>query len=197
MLDVYSRKNRNKTVKEDKHPFVECSTLADDIKYHGGGWQSNWHFVDLPWFDQGGKPSDYPKYHFHEHNLTLAIPQLIHWLKSEPNYKESYTYKLIMQYFKDETEAKSFALRLLIHYVGDIHQPLHCSSRVDKTYPSGDEGGNLFELPFHYEVDNLHALWDSVFYEYHDSFKLVIINAQTSLLQPFNNNTWDFLQNKT
>ena len=23
---------------EDKHPFVECATFADNIKYHGGGW---------------------------------------------------------------------------------------------------------------------------------------------------------------
>ena len=23
---------------EDEHSFVECSTFADDIKYHGGGW---------------------------------------------------------------------------------------------------------------------------------------------------------------
>ena len=25
-------------VREDKHPFTECATFADDIKYHGGGW---------------------------------------------------------------------------------------------------------------------------------------------------------------
>lgn len=37
--------------KEKSYPFVECATLADDIKYIGGGWQSDWHFVDLPWFD--------------------------------------------------------------------------------------------------------------------------------------------------
>lgn len=40
----------------------------------------------------------------------------------------------------------SFHLRLLIHYVGDVHQPLHASSRYTKKYPEGDEGGNLFYL---------------------------------------------------
>ena len=37
--------------KEGDYPFVECATLADDIKYTGGGWQSDWHFVDNPWYD--------------------------------------------------------------------------------------------------------------------------------------------------
>ena len=32
----------------------------------------------------------------------------------------------------------SFHLRLLIHYIGDIHQPLHASSRYTKEFPEGD-----------------------------------------------------------
>jgi len=38
---------------------------------------------------------------------------------------------------KGHTEADgiSTALRLLLHYAGDIHQPLHATSRVDNTYP--------------------------------------------------------------
>jgi hypothetical protein len=48
--------------KEHLYPFVECATLADDIKYTGGGWQSDWHFVDLPWFDQGGDIDKYPEF---------------------------------------------------------------------------------------------------------------------------------------
>jgi hypothetical protein len=38
----------------------------------------------------------------------------------------------------------SFHLRLLIHYVGDIHQPLHTSSRFTSDFPDGDMGGNSF-----------------------------------------------------
>ena len=26
------------THKEGRYPFVECATLADDIKYRGGSW---------------------------------------------------------------------------------------------------------------------------------------------------------------
>lgn len=76
--------------------------------------------------------------------------------------------------FPTEDQAKSYALRLLIHYLGDIHQPLHCATRVDAEYPDGDKGGNMFTLPYHYTVDNLHSLWDAVLYEFRDSMKLVI-----------------------
>jgi hypothetical protein len=45
--------------------------------------------------------------------------------------------------------------------VGDIHQPLHCSARVDRNHPGGDEGGNLFfvTLPGKGQV-KLHSFWD-------------------------------------
>lgn len=39
------------TSHENLHPFVECSTFADDIKYNGGAWQSDFHFVATPYVD--------------------------------------------------------------------------------------------------------------------------------------------------
>jgi len=62
--------------------------------------------------------------------------------------------------------AYSTAMRLMIHYVGDIHQPLHATARVDHEYPKGDYGGNLVHLPTKDGVKNLHAAWDSVSYEF-------------------------------
>lgn len=64
-------------------------------------------------------------------------------------------------------------MRLLIHYVGDIHQPMHCVSRVDKEYPAGDKGGNDFPLPNHYSAKELHAVWDAAIYEFKKNDKLV------------------------
>jgi hypothetical protein len=60
----------------------------------------------------------------------------------------------------------SFNLRLLIHYIGDIHQPLHATSRFTSKYPEGDRGGNSFALTSSDGVTQLHALWDSVLHEY-------------------------------
>jgi len=73
----------------------------------------------------------------------------------------------------DEERGKSYALRLLIHYMGDIHQPMHALSRVNKEFPAGDRGGNSFPLKTHYSAKELHAVWDSVIYEFHVNDKLV------------------------
>jgi len=52
----------------------------------------------------------------------------------------------------------------LIHYTGDIHQPLHAANRVDSEFPAGDRGGNSFPVKSHDGAKNLHAVWDSVAY---------------------------------
>ncbi len=83
----------------------------------------------------------------------------------------------------DENVAKSYALRLLIHYIGDLVQPLHCESRINKEFPKGDKGGNAFPLPNHYEVDELHALWDKVLYE-----------EKHNIARPFTDDSWTSFQ---
>ena len=46
------------------------------------------------------------------------------------------------------------ALKYLVHFVADIHQPLHLGNE-------GDRGGNDVLLSFYGKQTNLHALWDS------------------------------------
>lgn len=166
--------NETITDVEKDHPFVECAQFADAIKYKGGSWQSNWHFVDIPYFDKGGDAKDFPLFKFDEKNISAAIPGLVNWLMESTNYKDDYVYTTIMKYMSgNEQRGKSYAIRLLIHYLGDIHQPLHSLARVDSDYPSGDRGGNDFPVPSHYSTKELHAVWDSVMYEFHVNDKVV------------------------
>ena len=51
-------------------------------------------------------------------------------------------------------EKRREALMFLIHFVGDMHQPLHCSDNHDK-------GGNDVKIQFMDRKGNLHSLWDS------------------------------------
>ena len=46
------------------------------------------------------------------------------------------------------------ALMFLVHFVGDMHQPLHCADNHDK-------GGNDVKLDFFGRASNLHSVWDS------------------------------------
>jgi hypothetical protein len=45
-------------------------------------------------------------------------------------------------------------LKFLVHFVGDIHQPLHCGF-------TSDRGGNSIKVHFIKHATNLHSLWDS------------------------------------
>lgn len=47
------------------------------------------------------------------------------------------------------------ALRFLVHFIGDVHQPLHAS-------PLDDKGGNDYQLAYRGKGRNLHGVWDSL-----------------------------------
>jgi hypothetical protein len=51
------------------------------------------------------------------------------------------------------------ALAFLIHFIGDIHQPLHVGKNKDS-------GGNKISVEFFYERKNLHSVWDSEIIEH-------------------------------
>ncbi len=51
------------------------------------------------------------------------------------------------------------ALKFLVHFVGDVHQPLHASARDDK-------GGNDFQINWRNAGNNLHWAWDSFVLDY-------------------------------
>lgn len=46
------------------------------------------------------------------------------------------------------------ALKFVVHFVGDVHQPLHAGYRDDK-------GGNTYQVQFQGQGSNLHRVWDS------------------------------------
>jgi hypothetical protein len=50
-------------------------------------------------------------------------------------------------------ERKLFCLRMLIHIVGDVHQPMHVSRAEDL-------GGNRIRVQWFGDATNLHAVWD-------------------------------------
>eukprot|EP00494_Astrolonche_serrata_P031297 UN31566 len=112
----------------------------------GGGYQSEWHFVNTPYLDNDPDISHYD-FKFDPKNITLIVPQLIDYLVDKGDVDNYYAVQEIRAHaYKGATENdnKSTALRLLIHYIGDLHQPLHAATRVDDAYPSGDRGGNSF-----------------------------------------------------
>jgi hypothetical protein len=59
-----------------------------------------------------------------------------------------------------EKVERSVLIRMLIHIVQDLHQPLHNIELVNKDYPNGDRGGNEFMIWYGWKYMRLHYFWD-------------------------------------
>jgi hypothetical protein len=75
-------------------------------------------------------------------NVTLAIPLSLRVWVIEQLKSNTTT-----------TDEKREALRFVIHFVADIHQPLHCAN-------NNDRGGNDIPLRWGNRKTNLHEIWD-------------------------------------
>lgn len=119
--------------------FVASAVWMDNIKAEGVQLFNQWHYIDYPWYPQGSG-------RYRTLSSTNAVSAILQ------------TQKALAKYQTDRAQAATF-LRILIHVVGDIHQPLHAISVYSPAFPRGDKGGNLFLLKV--PEGNLHAYWDS------------------------------------
>ena len=72
------------------------------------------------------------------------------------------------------------ALKFLVHFLGDLHQPLHCAERTSGGGKK-DRGGNerTVRFPGHRRVTNLHAAWDTLLVEeYMEDLEVINYAAQ-------------------
>ncbi len=115
------------------------ATSGQNIGYSDLYRHRYWHFVDEA-FSQDGTP-------------LPAIPQ--------PNAQTQIAAFRAVLASTSPDPVKSYDLVWLLHLVGDVHQPLHCSTRVASGQPNGDQGGNLVVCPA-CPYKELHAFWDNV-----------------------------------
>lgn len=70
-------------------------------------------------------------------------------------------------------EEKVFYLKLLVHLIGDLHQPLHIGR-------SEDRGGNSIRLKWFRDNTNLHSVWDTKMIEsYNMTYSELALNLDT------------------
>ncbi|WP_461452067.1 S1/P1 nuclease [Mucilaginibacter sp.] len=116
--------------------LADVSSWADDIRqdYPETG---SWHFVNLP---LGLSFPDFEKQvqSMQTGNVYNSILRCVHDLKDNNTSQRK----------------KVEALKFLVHFVGDAHQPMHVSRAEDK-------GGNTIMLTYNNEYTNLHSIWDS------------------------------------
>lgn len=121
-----------------------ASTWADDVKNSEN--TAFWHYLDIPLGLKKGNPETYCDPIGPSNNGGQRPGCVLSALRYAVNVLHS----------KDETGAeKAKALRYLIHFAGDLHQPLHTTS-------DNDRGGNCTPVQFFDDpkISNLHAIWD-------------------------------------
>jgi len=138
-LSNRAKKNIEKLL--DGASLAEISTYADEIKsdetYRPYG---PWHYVNVP-FDK--KYEEHPK--SERGDLMQGIDHCIAVLKNPNSSKAD----------------KVFNLKLLVHFIGDLHQPMHTGIGADK-------GGNDFQVQWFSQGTNLHRVWDTSMIENYD-----------------------------
>lgn len=144
---------------EPDYTFIAAAEWPDDIK--GQGWKSFniLHFLNYPVIDPDFKGDIKTSVD----NATFAFNQCNDVITKSTG--------------KVSTIGKSMCMRLLIHIIGDVHQPLHTATLFSDLFPNGDMGGNLFEINYEpvKSLNELHAYWDSTAHNYSQSLKVVSI----------------------
>jgi hypothetical protein len=115
-----------------------ASNWADFIKSDPAfSYLSSWHYID---FDK-----------------AYSYPEMVDFLNHDTN-TDAYTKLnfLIGELKKPDLskENKLLYLRMLIHIIEDVHQPMH-------TAHADDKGGNDFKVNWFSTSTNLHSVWDS------------------------------------
>ncbi len=129
------------------------ANYADDIKSDPEYRQYGpWHYVNID--------PDAEEYVLEEASergdLVQAIRKCIEVLKDKKSSKAE----------------KQFHLKMLIHFVGDLHQPFH-------TGHSEDKGGNDIQVRWFNDGSNIHRVWDSEMIDFYQmSYTELAINTR-------------------
>ncbi len=114
--------------------LAQVSTFGDDIKADRDFKEFNpWHYVNFPHDKKytDGVPSE-------QGDLVIGIQKCIAVVKDKHSSNAD----------------RVFYLKLLVHLIGDLHQPMHVGRKEDK-------GGNDIQLLWFNNGTNLHKVWDA------------------------------------
>jgi len=103
---------------------------------------SSWHYLNAP--------------------DSLTYPEFQSYLKHDTSADAYTKLNFIIKQLKNKElpkDKKLLYLRLLIHIVGDIEQPMHVSRKAD-------QGGNLIKVLWFNQRTNLHSVWDEKLIDY-------------------------------
>lgn len=123
--------------RHEQRMLGDIADWADDLRDDHqalGRATTRWHYINL-----GEDRCRYaPRKHCPDGNCVIAAIETQRGILADP---------------KQSDTARAQALKFLVHFVGDAHQPLHAGYGRDK-------GGNTFQIQLDGKGSNLHTLWD-------------------------------------
>jgi nuclease S1 len=114
--------------------LVSIASWADDTR-RARPETAGWHFIDIP---------------IHEAHLSMERD----CAKGDCIVAKIDGLRRTLRDPATPPEQRREALMFLVHFIGDMHEPLHCSDNDDR-------GGNSVRVVFVDRQTNLHSVWDS------------------------------------
>lgn len=110
-----------------------------------------WHYADIPYdadtYDQDREAQEVAK------RAKKTVAEIG---KNHNVIEQIKLWQIVLANPKEPIAQRKAALKFIVHFLGDIHQPLHCINR-------NDEGGNAVDVSYLGIVDrhvHLHQVWD-------------------------------------
>ena len=123
------------------YTFVTLACWMDDIRDTSALEPlKEWHFITLRFIVSGPAVDQPPP--------PVNVQSILDWSIAR------------LRAGRDSQRVKGYTLAYLAHLTGDVHQPLHSTTRYTTALPDGDLGGNLFRLSASTVRKNLHSYWD-------------------------------------
>ena len=146
--------------------LADVATWADEVREEPAFKSTErWHFVNVP------------------SGLTEATFSAEVKAQGENNvYGAMQKARIVLTHPQSTRTQKIEALKFLVHFVGDAHQPMHISHKEDK-------GGNTIQVRFDNAGTNLHTLWDSKLLD-HQGLSVVEMGKQYDAATPEQIKTW-------
>ncbi|MGM0932578.1 MAG: S1/P1 nuclease [Bacteroidota bacterium] len=137
IAEKHLSKKAEKAIEEllEGQSLAFVANYADDIKSDPAYRKYNpWHYVNID-----SEDNEYVREKANKDgDLLQAIEKSIAVLKDKNASRED----------------KQFYLKMLVHFMGDLHQPFHVGRGADK-------GGNDIQVRWFNEGSNIHRVWDS------------------------------------
>jgi len=136
IADQYLDGHTKRKIKEllNRKSLAFTSTYADEIKSDDRYKKFyTWHYINMP-FDV-----------IYEASVKNPEGDLVSGIEF---------CKTIIKDKNASKDDKAFYLKMLIHLVGDLHQPMHIGLAEDR-------GGNDIKVQWQFKDTNLHSVWDS------------------------------------